>query len=84
MYFFLINLSTGTILQVIQRSNNLLDTSLLLSRDYYKNTEGLLGRWDGIANDITNSNGVAYQLDSLTPQQLHSVANTCKWDWCFY
>ena len=68
-------------MQVIQRSTDLLDVSILLSRNYYANTVGLLGQWDGNgANDITNSNGVVYSLADLTPQQLHGVANTCKWN----
>lgn len=65
-------------MQVIKRSSDILDISIQLSRDYYNNTEGLLGRWDGIANDLANSSGTVFPVATTSPQRIHEIGNTCK------
>ncbi|RDD39381.1 Mucin-like protein [Trichoplax sp. H2] len=69
---------SGTTLQAILRSDGILDATVQLSRDYYGNTEGLLGRWDGIQNDFANSNGVEFPLSSTSAQEIHTVGNTWR------
>ncbi|RDD39384.1 Mucin-like protein [Trichoplax sp. H2] len=68
---------SGTVIQSSLRPDNILDSSISLSRDYFNNTEGLLGLWDGVAsNDFTSSSGVQHNISTKTPQEIHGIGLT--------
>ncbi|RDD39383.1 Mucin-like protein [Trichoplax sp. H2] len=73
-----VQFESGSILGVMKRSDGILDITLALSRNYYHNTEGLLGKWDGVQNDFESASGVQFSLSTSSAEQIHSIAATWR------
>lgn len=66
-------------MQAKLRADSFMDINIQLSNSYYDQTQGLLGRWDGIANNdfSDRETGATYDTKNLSGDQIHQIGLTC-------